>query len=535
MNDQEHINLTDSDIDFDFLKKEPPKEATRQPELKKASYKILISDDDDEIHKMTKLVLKGFRMEGVGIEFLDAYSGKETIEILNKVPDIAVVLLDVVMEEPDSGLKVVRYIRETLGNNLTRLILRTGQPGVAPEEKVIVDYEIDDYKAKSELTVQKLMSTMYVCLRAYKNIKALDRHRKGLRRVIHASHDLFKYHSFTEFLNGMLQQVIALYDVEVDSFYVRDERYTMNGMAFVKILDSAKVLAGTGKFEKIIGQSIDIDTLPKDLRKLIMRFENTEDSEMVIREGRYLGIYKQNFDKLVKNYIVLEADVSNENIELIKLFLTNFSLAIDNFVLNVNANETQKEIIFRVSEVVENRANDSTGQHLKRVSKITELLAKNLGFEKDMIEAVTLASVMHGVGKIGIKDSILLKPGKLTKEEFDEIKTHTTIGYNILKDSKLPVLKLAAKIALHHHERFDGKGYPAGCSGTEIPKECAIVAVADVFDALLSKRCYKDKWKFEDVISYFEKERGHQFTPEVVDALMDNLDQVYEIIEAYPD
>lgn len=199
-----------------------------------------------------------------------------------------------------------------------------------------------------------------------------------------------------------------------------------------------------------------------------------------------------------------------------------------------NANETQKEIIFRISEVVENRS-DSTANHLKRVSKISECLAEKLGYEKDMVMAISLASVMHDVGKIGISDSILLKPGKLTEEEFNIMKNHTIIGNRILKDSKLPVLNLAANIALYHHEKFDGTGYPERLVGENIPRESAIVAVADVFDALLAERCYKKAWSFEDTIAYMEKEKGKHFSPLIIDTLMENIGEIYEIILKYPD
>ncbi len=534
MDKKNRISLNEAELNLDFMDFQEENPDAELQVLKKIPYKVMISDDDEEIHRMTKLVLKGFEMEGAGLFFIDAYSEKETVALLQEHPDTAIILLDVVMEDNESGLRVVKYMREVLKNNLTRIILRTGQPGIAPEEKVIVDYEIDDYKSKAELTVQKLISTMYVCLRAHKNIKALDRHKEGLHRVITASQDLFKYHSFTEFLNGMLNQVIALYDVEVSSFYVRDEKFALNGMAFIKIMDSAQILAGTGKYEKLIGQSLDLTKASPSLRKLVQYFEQSNEPELVVREGNYLGIYKQNLDKMVKNYIVLEADVSNDNIELIKLFLTNFSLAIDNFVLNMNANETQKEIIFRISEVVENRS-DSTANHLKRVSKISECLAEKLGYDKDMVMAIALASVMHDVGKIGISDAILLKPGKLTEEEFEIMKQHTVIGNRILKDSKLPVLNLAANIALFHHEKYDGNGYPEGRVGEAIPRESAIVAVADVFDALLSNRCYKKAWSFEDTIAYMEKEKGKHFSPLVVDTLMENIGEIYEIVLSYPD
>jgi len=529
---KEIIKLNENNLNFDFG--ESIFIEDRKTIYKNTFYKVLISDDDEEIHKMTKLVLKGFHMEGASLEFLHAYSAKETIELLQRHPDVAIILLDVVMEEADSGLKVVKHIREVMKNNIIRIILRTGQPGVAPEERIIVDYEIDDYKCKADLTVQKLISTMYVCLRAHKNIRALNRHKEGLHRVINASQDLFTYHSFSEFLNGMLQQVIALYDLNADSFYVRDEKYTVDGMAYIKIMDSGKVLAGTGKYSKMVGEPLNLERCPDDLCRLITYFEASDESELVIREGDFLGIYKQNADRMVRNYIILETEANSDNIDLIKLFLSNFSLAIDNFTLNMNLNETQNEIIYRISEIVENRC-DSTANHLRRVSRITKLLADKLGFDPELAESISRASIMHDVGKIGISDAVLLKPGKLSADEFECIKTHTVIGYNIFKGSQLPLLNLAAKIALYHHERYDGTGYPEGKRGSEIPKECEIVAVADVLDALLSKRPYKEKWSLEEATNYIMEERGKQFAPDVVDVLFENIEAVKEIIIALPD
>ncbi len=529
MNDQQKGKLDADTLSVDFL--EDGEVSSPKP---RNLYKVVIADDDEEIHKMTKLVLKGFQTEGASLDFIDTYSGRETMELMARESDVAIILLDVVMEEADSGLKVVRHLREELHNNVTRIILRTGQPGMAPEEKVIVEYEIDDYKSKTELTVMKLISTMHVCLRAHRNIKALNRHKEGLHRVIAASQDLFRYHSFTEFLNGMLVQVISLYDADMDSFYVREEHHVPDGMAMIQILDTAKILAGTGKYEAMIGEPFRLDEYPPDVQKLLAVINDSREDELVVREGAYLGIFKQNQDRFIKNYIILETRDSTENLDLIKLFLTNFSLAIDNFMLNMNVSETQNEIIYRIGEIVENRC-DSTANHLRRVSKISKLLAESLGLSQEIVDTIELASVMHDVGKVGISDAILLKPGRLDASEFEIMKTHTLIGYNIFKDSKLPLLKTAATIARSHHERFDGQGYPDGKRGGDIPKECEIAAVADVFDALLSKRCYKERWPFEEVVGYMRQQSGSQFAPDVVAHLLQNLDTILEIVEKYPD
>lgn len=533
MSGQDKILLNKDALELDFLAPEDKKRAGGTGG-KYNSYKIVIADDEEEVHRMTKLVLKGFELEGTKLQFYDTYSGKETMELLKNHRDIAIILLDVVMEEDDSGLTVVKYLRETLKNNETRVIVRTGQPGKAPEDKVIVEYEIDDYKAKTELTVQKLFSTMYVCLRAHKNIKDLNRHKLGLHRVINASQDLFKYHSFTEFLNGMLLQVISLYDLDLDPNDVISEPNIVDGMAVIKIMDSSKILAATGKYKSLIGEPLNLKKCPEDMKKVVRHFEECNEYELVYRMGEFLGIYKQSTDKLIQNYIILESKVDSENLDMIKLFLNNFSLAIDNFMVNMNAHETQNEILFRVGEVVENRC-DSTANHLRRVSKITGILAETLGFDIDDINSIALASVMHDVGKIGISDSILLKPGKLTSEEYENMKNHTHIGYNIFKDSKLKLLNTAANIALYHHERYDGQGYPEGKKGGEIPKECEIVAAADVFDALISKRCYKDPWPADEVFAYFRANSGTQFAPDVVDALLENADQILDVIKTFSD
>ena len=203
-------------------------------------------------------------------------------------------------------------------------------------------------------------------------------------------------------------------------------------------------------------------------------------------------------------------------------------------MINMNAHDTQNEIIYRITEVVENR-NKPTGSHSRRVSEVTKVLAKKLGYSEDEAENIAKASIMHDIGKIAVEDSILLKPGKLTSEEFDIIKKHTVIGYNILKDSKYQLLQLAANIALYHNERYDGKGYPEGKKSGDIPKECEIVQAADVFEALISKRCYKESWSKEDVISYFRENREVQFAPDVVDAFLDNVDEIFDVVMSLPE
>jgi putative two-component system response regulator len=172
---------------------------------------------------------------------------------------------------------------------------------------------------------------------------------------------------------------------------------------------------------------------------------------------------------------------------------------------------------------------EDTADHIVRMSRYSAMIAEKLGFEKEDVQNILYAAPMHDVGKIGIPDKILMKPGKLTKKEFDKIKTHTSIGAKILADSHAEILKLAEAIALTHHERWDGKGYPNGLKDGEIPIVGRIVSIADVFDALTSKRPYKDPFTVDEACNIIKKERGEQFDPYLVDLFLDNMNEIIKV------
>ncbi|SMF15347.1 HD domain-containing phosphohydrolase [Desulfovibrio gilichinskyi] len=203
-------------------------------------------------------------------------------------------------------------------------------------------------------------------------------------------------------------------------------------------------------------------------------------------------------------------------------------------VLQAEVIETQKEIIMTLGEVVETRSNE-TAKHVRRVAEYTAILGLRAGLDPEEANLLRLASPMHDVGKIGIPDTVLNKPGKLTPEEFDLVKTHTTIGHEILKHSERPIIKAAAIVAYEHHERWDGKGYPRGLVGEEINIYGRITCIADVFDALGSERVYKKAWSLEKIKGYFEQEKGKQFDPALTDLFFDNIDEILELRKLYPD
>ena len=187
-----------------------------------------------------------------------------------------------------------------------------------------------------------------------------------------------------------------------------------------------------------------------------------------------------------------------------------------------------------LGEVVETRSKE-TAQHVKRVAEYSYLLAVKAGLSEDKAQLLRMASPMHDVGKIGIPDSILFKPGKLTEEEFNIIKTHTVIGHSILKNSPRRIMRTAATIALQHHERWDGTGYPHGLAEDETHIFGRITALADVFDALACDRVYKKAWPLDEVLAYLREQRGRQFDPRLVDIFLANIDRLTAIRATYPD
>ncbi|HEU4965301.1 MAG TPA: HD domain-containing phosphohydrolase, partial [Bacilli bacterium] len=243
-------------------------------------------------------------------------------------------------------------------------------------------------------------------------------------------------------------------------------------------------------------------------------------------EGEIMGAFQAinkmtasgRFDEKDLEYLTLAAYYSGKSLEAT--------------MLHNEIEETQKEIIFVMGEVGETRSKE-TGFHVKRVAEYSKILALGYGLSEEEAELIKMASPMHDIGKVAIPDSILKKPGKLTDEEYNIMKTHTNIGYNLLNRSSRRILKAAAVIAVEHHEKWNGKGYPNGLREEEIHIYGRITAVADVFDALGSDRVYKKAWELDRILNLFREERGEHFDPKMVDVFFESLDKLLEIRNQY--
>ena len=204
------------------------------------------------------------------------------------------------------------------------------------------------------------------------------------------------------------------------------------------------------------------------------------------------------------------------------------AIAIKNAMLTQELKEAYLDTIFRLSVAAEYK-DDDTAAHIHRMSRYSAILAEGLGLSTAEVESIRYASPMHDIGKLGVPDSILMKPGKLTPAEFKEMQNHTVFGAKILENAKAELLRVSEQIALTHHEKWDGSGYPRGLKGENIPLSGRIVALADVFDALTTKRCYKPAFPLEESLRIIKEGTGRHFDPKIAMAFNNNIEKILAV------
>jgi putative two-component system response regulator len=200
----------------------------------------------------------------------------------------------------------------------------------------------------------------------------------------------------------------------------------------------------------------------------------------------------------------------------------------------VEIRNSREEIALRLISASEHRDNE-TGMHVRRIGLYAAEMARLMGWDPQDVETIQSAAPMHDIGKIGVPDAILQKPGALTEDEWVVMKQHTTMGATILKGSTVPFILMGARIAMGHHERWNGSGYPRGLKGEDIPLEARVTSLVDVYDALSNHRYYKDPWPEDEVLQFVEKGRGTQFDPSLVDLFLANQSRFRVILDANPD
>lgn len=492
-----------------------------------APWKILIVDDEPEIHILTRTVLKDVEFEDKPLEFLSAYDASQTRNIMSENDDIALILMDVIMEEDNTGLELIRYIRENMKNHLTRIILRTGHPGEAPERRIIIEYEINDYKEKVDLTSNRLFTSVIKSLRNYRDLTELrkihtdlEESSRLLARAVESSTALFEMRTLEDFMNELFHQV------------------TKN----MTLTDSTMLIdPNTGKIIRAIGTRINLEGTfaDEDIQSLYLNERNLVslpgDSESRIRigEGRILC----RFDSVRKKGPVLISEISKvpgeKSLQMLELFIGNAIIVYNNIILEKDSQETQTDIIDLLGSVVEERdyEDGEIVKHVNRVSEFVIYMARKLEYSEEDIAILRNAVPLHDIGKIGIFDEVLMKPGRLTDEEYTIMKEHAAFGYEILRTSSYKLFRIASIIAWQHHERWDGNGYPQGLAGEDIHELGRLTCIADVFDALSSDRIYRKAWSFEKTMEFIRDGKGTQFDPKLTDLFLEDPGAIRDIVD----
>jgi len=501
---------------------ETENEPVKRPLRKK--WKVLIVDDEEPIHQITKMVMDDFIFQDRKIIFLDAYTGEEARRILEEQSDIAVILLDVVMETKIAGLELIKYIREDLRNSLTRIIIRTGEPDSAPEKDVIVNYDINDYKQKTELTKSKLDTTLISAIRAYRDLVILDKSRKGLTKIIDASSDIFAISSMRKLMEGILLQLTCLLKLEEDSLYLET-----SAVAIGEKGSKLKIVAATGKYSS--SQNSDLsESVPEEICHLINRALSNRKS--FFEENYYVGYFRSGDSK--ENILFLEGSYELEKSDryLIDLFSRNINIAFENNYRHHDQVCTRDEVLYTLGEASERHKAGHT-HHVRRVGEVSYLLAEMMGMNTEQAEEIKIVAAMHDVGKILLDNKTLQKRSALSASETEEMRHHTENGEQILRDDRIRLLENAAAVAAQHHEKWDGSGYPKGLKEKQICLEARITTLAMIFDVLSHDQPYRKAWSEDDVLQFIRENSGKIFDPSLVSLFMDNYEAIKEINKMY--
>jgi len=290
-------------------------------------WRVLIVDDEPEVHQITKLILNNSAFDERPIEFLSAYSGKQALEVLRQESDIAVVLLDVVMETNHAGLDTVKAIRGELNNQLVRIILRTGQPGEAPDSEVIMDYDINDYKEKSELTYNKLFTSVVASLRTYQQLCTIEKCRSGLQKIIEATAQYCKLKSKRDFATELLHQINDLLNLSDNSLYLLGEQKNEQSNSC-----NYNILAGRGRFSSLTTESLAAENSPlnDELNGLI---QGTFNSQAPQSSENYTGFHF--ISPAIGEHVIIiqkEAHFVPEDLKLLEVFINNTLSAFNNLM-----------------------------------------------------------------------------------------------------------------------------------------------------------------------------------------------------------
>ncbi|WP_448384906.1 HD domain-containing phosphohydrolase [Fervidobacterium sp.] len=442
--------------------------------------KVMIVDDSKTVHAELSSILSELSWNGKNLDIEHTYGYEEFKKIF--VPEkYALVITDLVMESDDAGIKVINHIRHTCNDKKTRIILMTANPEKIPTDLLTRDYDINAYIEKKSLSPFSTKLTVLSMLKTYQDITSLEQAIVTLENVAANASEM----SLPELLINTFFQVRTFLSLKKPDIKLNGEIFVNNERIFP----------------------------PK--------FMNSENLE-----------YRYDFrTKVQENNILFVVYSSKQLNSLETSYIRSLLKNLQRSLISTKYPDIEEEFIIMLSKVVEAKS-EETGDHVNRVAELSYYLAEYLGFSSSDAKLIKKASALHDIGKVGVPDYILNKPGKLDDKEFSIIKEHSLIGFEILRDSTLNIFEIGAVVALEHHERWDGSGYPYGLQGEEIAIEARIVQVADVFEALTHDRCYRPAWPIEKAVEYMNDMKGRQFDPMIIDAFNKHLKDMIAIAKS---
>ncbi|MCQ8105064.1 PAS domain S-box protein [Methylomonas sp. SURF-2] len=323
-------------------------------------------------------------------------------------------------------------------------------------------------------------------------------------------------------------------DLSEQKHYLREyERALEVGTSLCVIDTDGKIISANRNFSATLDYKVD-ELIGQSLWDLVQ--DCTDFKERILKKVGEQGFSSRIMKitgkgGLLRTLSTVIVGIHNQQGDIHSLMSLSHDIS-EAIQLNEDIIENQKDLIYVLGEVVENRSQE-TGSHIKRVALISEFLALKYGLSEEYAAMIKVASPLHDIGKIGIPDNILNKPDKLSDSEFQIMKKHADLGFQLLNKLDKPLIKMAATIAHEHHEKYNGSGYPAGLVGEHIAIEARIVSLVDVFDALSTRRIYKESWPDQEIIRYLIQNKGSQFDPELVDLFLENFDEILHIRDQF--
>jgi len=464
-----------------------------------AVWKLLIVDDEPEIHAVTRLALRNFQFDERPLEITSAYSAKEAKSILLSQSDFAVALIDVVMESDHAGLELVQWIRASTRNQHIRLVLRTGQAGQAPERDVIENYDINDYKQKTELTADKLYTVMYSSLRTYRDITALCKNVEGLEQIARSAEKIFSHQPIGKLTQDVLAQMCSLIALDHGNFSAH-----IDVLAARMQGSKSLVLAGEKNFSAHPGKYIEdiFDSLALDQHGYTSAINNCSQ---VFGNDFFIGVYRSQNDNKHIIYIEGLSQLSDLDKELIQIFGANVGIALDDHALVSSMKTDQTELIYRLGETVHHYAktehNGLVDLHEKRVSLTCEVLAEKLHANSE-----ERSSMLNALPKHDMRHMKLVKCDALNNWH------ENASNDDDKKDTSTQELFAFGSTAMHQAAQM-----------------------ADLWDSLLNERCYKKAWPLSQVLNYLSELSGRKFDHHLVSIVKDSQSELMAIQRDHAD